>query len=223
MAAQARDAARHADLGLVYSANGLWVDAGDAYSNALVLGSRDPLVWQYRGLAISRLARIEAAAESFRQAVARQPELASAHWHRGQLLRQTGRMTEAAELFQRAIQADPQEWRGYVGFGQALLQQGRKSEALAPLERAATLPFWHGRSWRLVIAIAPDGKWRSARARTCRRRWTRGRSGRAPIRLNTRIQLLQKPTKKTKGRHLCAGADRPAGETGRTCVESGFE
>lgn len=166
---------------------------------------------------------LKAAAEPFRQAVARQPELASAHWHRGQLLRQTGRMTEAAELFQRAIQADPQEWRGYVGFGQALLQQGRKSEALAPLERAATLPFWHGRSWRLVIAIAPDGKWRSARARTCRRRWTRGRSGRAPIRLNTRIQLLQKPTKKTKGRHLCAGADRPAGETGRTCVESGFE
>jgi tetratricopeptide (TPR) repeat protein len=84
-------------------------------------------------------ARYEEAAECAREAIARQPDDASAHISLGLCLRRLGKRPEALTAFGTAAEQSPDLAEAYLNLGETLAEDGQVAKARACLERAVQL------------------------------------------------------------------------------------
>jgi tetratricopeptide (TPR) repeat protein len=133
------DAQRHATLGLIYAANGLWSEAYLAFSNAVRLKAQFPLAGLYLGLAAQESGRLTEAIEQFTRLTQECPQFAPAQFHLGDALLRAGRTDQAEAPFRRLTELVPSEWRGFAGLGDIKVRQGNYAEAVRLLEQAVRL------------------------------------------------------------------------------------
>lgn len=91
------------------------------------------------GTSLLASGKVEAAIDSFRAALAREPQLAAASNNLGVAYRRLGRLTEARAAFASAIAADPAYADAHSNLGSALQAEGRLKEAVASFTRALQL------------------------------------------------------------------------------------
>lgn len=117
------------------------------------------------GNAQLRLGDEGAAAQSFRQAIAADPDDALAYCRLGELESDNGRNGEAAEYFARACELEPENWR-YQGFaGTAYLQEADYGRAADYLRRSVELfPEQPFRLYNLAVAMCFEGQEEAALA-----------------------------------------------------------
>lgn len=139
-----RDGDRHATLGIVYAANGLWSEARQCFSNVVQLQASEPLGHLYAAIATQELGEINDALEQFRAVTVQFTAFPQGFYRLGDALLRAGDAQGAVTAFQRLIELAPNEWRGYAGLGDAKLHLGELPEAARLLERA--------------IEIDPDAK-----------------------------------------------------------------
>ena len=85
-----------------------------------------------------RPGRPDEAVAAFRDAIARKPDLADAHYMLGTILRQQGRLDDALAAFREAIRLRPEAAEGHLSLGQVLQQKGDRAgaaEAFAEAQR----------------------------------------------------------------------------------------
>lgn len=131
-----RHADRHATLGIVYAANGLWKEAKDAFGNAAHLDPNQPLAYMYVAVADQELGSLKEAIGGYRDLTVRFPDFAPGYYRLGDASLRAGEVKEAEFALQRLIALAPQEWRGYAGLGDAKLRKGQYAEAIQELEKA---------------------------------------------------------------------------------------
>ncbi len=131
-------------LGNLYRLNEKWLDAADAYTQALARvdepGAKNWSVYYFRGIAFERAGRWENAEPDFRKALRFQPEQASVLNYLGySLIEKRINLTEAFEMVEKAVSLRPND--GYIvdSLGWGHYQLGRYEEAAKLLERAAGL------------------------------------------------------------------------------------
>jgi tetratricopeptide (TPR) repeat protein len=131
-----RDASRHATLGLVYAANGLWPEARLAFQNAAELDPQQPLALLYLAVCHQELGQPDRAVSLLRVATNRFPAFPQAYYRLGDYSLRLGAMDEAERAFSRLVELAPGEWRGFAGLGEVKLRQGDAAGAVPLLEQA---------------------------------------------------------------------------------------
>ena len=134
-----RQAKRHATLGLVYAANGLWSEARLAFENAVRLDPSEPLAHLYAAVSLEELGAQEEAIPRLRRLVVQFPDFAPGSYRLGEALLRAGKLHEAAPAFQRLIELAPGEWRGYAGLGDIKTRTGDAAGGAQLLEKAVQL------------------------------------------------------------------------------------
>lgn len=129
------DAARWGHLGMAYEANGLLVEATDAYAVALGLDGADPKWPYHRARLLARRGDVAAALVDLDGVIARAPSYAPARWRQGFWRLDLGDTDRALESFRAAMQAGPDDPAGPVGIARVHLSRREDSEAAAELER----------------------------------------------------------------------------------------
>lgn len=131
-------------LGNLYRLNEKWLDAADAYTQALARidepGEQQWSVYYFRGIAYERAGRWANAEPDFRKALRFQPEQASVLNYLGySLIEKRLNLDEAFKMVEKAVSLRPND--GYIvdSLGWAHFQLGNYDEAVELLERAAGL------------------------------------------------------------------------------------
>lgn len=131
-------------LGNLYRLNEKWLDAAEAYTQALSRadepGPKNWSLYYFRGIAYERAKRWEIAEPDFRKALSYRPDQASVLNYLGySLIEKRRNLTEAFEMVEKAVSLRPND--GYIvdSLGWGHYQLGRYEEAAKLLERAAGL------------------------------------------------------------------------------------
>lgn len=125
-------------LGQIFEAFGLHDAAATAFSNAATLS--DDFTWQYYlGLVNQRKGDFPAAAEHYRETLARNPGYTAARIRLGDSLLELGRTEEARAAFEAVLEANPENAAALRGAGQAALRLGDVETAVRSLEEALRL------------------------------------------------------------------------------------
>jgi tetratricopeptide (TPR) repeat protein len=125
--------AASAALGIALLQAGEFAAARDSLSKGTALG---PEIYFYLGAASEGLADNKAAIESYRAALAQQPQLFVAELSLGRLLLATGEAAEAAKHLQRATELDPEKAKPHLYLALALVKTGQTESAVMTAERA---------------------------------------------------------------------------------------
>jgi tetratricopeptide (TPR) repeat protein len=129
------DVTRLGRLAMAYEANGLLVQAAQAYDVAVRLDEREPR-WRYRrALLAARRGEVDAALADLEQVITQAPGYAPARWRKGLWLLDRGRAEEAAISFREAMKAAPADAAGPIGLALVHLSKREDAEAVAELER----------------------------------------------------------------------------------------
>ena len=112
-----------------------WEGAELSLSKAAELEPGSASVLRYRSFLSHSLGRLNEAIEFHRQALARDPLLASSHSYLAFLLYCAGRYEEAETELQRALELNPQKTYDRFTRGEILLQRHRPLEALTEIEQ----------------------------------------------------------------------------------------
>lgn len=131
-----RDPMRHATLGLVFAANGLWSEARLAFENAAQLDPRQPLAWLYLAICHQELGQPDRAIALLRDVTGRFPEFAPGFYRLGDYALRLGALDEAERAFTRLTELAEAEWRGFSGLGEIKLRRGHPEAAVPFLEKA---------------------------------------------------------------------------------------
>jgi tetratricopeptide (TPR) repeat protein len=131
-------------LGNLYRLNEKWLDAADAYTQALARvdepGEQQWSVYYFRGIAYERAGRWSSAEPDFRKALRFQPDQPAVLNYLGySLIEKRLNLEEAFKMVEKAVSLRPND--GYIvdSLGWAHYQLGRYEEAVELLERAAGL------------------------------------------------------------------------------------
>ena len=131
-------------LGNLYRLNEKWLDAADAYTQALARvdepGEEQWSVYYFRGIAWERAGKWANAEPDFRKALRFQPEQAAVLNYLGySLIEKRLNLEEAFKMVEKAVSLRPND--GYIvdSLGWAHYQLGNYDEAVELLERAAGL------------------------------------------------------------------------------------
>ena len=131
-------------LGNLYRLNEKWLDAADAYTQALARidepGEEQWSVYYFRGIAWERAGKWANAEPDFRKALRFQPEQAAVLNYLGySLIEKRLNLDEAFKMVEKAVSLRPND--GYIvdSLGWAHYQLGNYDEAVELLERAAGL------------------------------------------------------------------------------------
>jgi tetratricopeptide (TPR) repeat protein len=89
---------------------------------------------------LSSQGHLEGAADAFREALRRAPDLAPAHNDLAYLLASQGRSSEAQYHFEEAIGIDPNYWAAHLNYARLLAAMGRRQLALDHFRIAARSP-----------------------------------------------------------------------------------
>jgi len=128
--------AASAALGIALLQVGEFAAARDSLSKGIALG---PEIYIYLGAANERLGDNTAAIESYRAALAQQPQAFVAELSLGRLLLATDEAAEAVKHLQRSIELDPEKAQPQLYMALALAKTGQKESAVAAAERAQSL------------------------------------------------------------------------------------
>ena len=112
-----------------------WEGAELSLSKAAELEPGSASVLRYRSFLSHSLGRLNEAIEFHKQALARDPLLASSHSYLAFLLYCAGRYDEAETELQRALELNPQKTYDRFTRGEILLQRHRPLEALTEIEQ----------------------------------------------------------------------------------------
>lgn len=91
------------------------------------------------GNALKDLGKLEAAVESYREALSLQPEDAETRCNLGNVLQAQGKLDAAAEQYQNIIAAKPELAEAHIGIGNVHKAQGRLDAAVASYRQAILL------------------------------------------------------------------------------------
>lgn len=115
----------------------------DTARHALVrageLAPDDPAPWVAQGDLDLASGNVDGAVDSFRQALARDENHASARTNLGIALARLGRRDEARRTFEEATRRAPHQGEAWNGLGAMRLQAGDADAAIGPLQQAAAL------------------------------------------------------------------------------------
>lgn len=129
------DGDRWGRLAMAYEANGLLVQASDAYDVAVALADDEPK-WRYRRALLSaRRGDVETALADLDRVIALAPGYAPARWRQGFWRLDLGEPDRALASFRAAVEAAPGDPAGPIGIALVHLSKREESEAAAQLER----------------------------------------------------------------------------------------
>ncbi len=131
-----RDAAAHAELGLVYEANELWPEARRAFETAVQLDP-DNAYWRLH-LANTTFdsGDAEGSTRMLAELIQRAPDLAPAQQRYGEAMLAAGRLEDAEKALEAAVQLAPESPEALAGLADVRLRQGRAAEAIPLLQKA---------------------------------------------------------------------------------------
>ncbi|MBK7641492.1 MAG: tetratricopeptide repeat protein [Planctomycetes bacterium] len=130
------DAQAHADLGLVYEANGLWDAAEQSFAHALSIESSKPIWIFHRALALREGGQSEQALAAMREAAAKLPNSPAVQQRLGQWLLDRGEFDAAQAAFTRALAALPDQPEFLTGLANVEIAHERWDSAYALARRA---------------------------------------------------------------------------------------
>ncbi len=142
---------------------GKFDEAMAAVERALQMDTSQPIYYLTRGHIQQGLGRNMDAAESFREALRRKPELAEAQHSLGIALQDMGHSQEAAASFRAALAINPRHARACFNLAVLNHRQGRYDEAIAGYRQAVALrPEYAEASFRLGILLSECGRFADA-------------------------------------------------------------
>ena len=136
-----RDPEAHATVALAYAANGLWPEAGRAFSNVFQLNPHQPLALMYTGVALEETGQPAEAYAVFEKLTQRFPQFPQGYYRLGEMALKLGKLDVAKSAFQRLIALAPTEWRGHSGLGEVCFRQGLYEEAARHLHQSVGLEW----------------------------------------------------------------------------------
>jgi tetratricopeptide (TPR) repeat protein len=143
------DPNRWGRLGMAYEANGLLVQASEAYAVAIGLDEREPK-WRYRqALLTARRGEVEPALSDLDRVIALAPSYAPAHWRQGFWRLDLGDPERALTSFRAALQAAPEDPAGPIGM--ALVHLSKREDAAAAAELEQLLEHAPGNRYALQL------------------------------------------------------------------------
>ena len=159
-----RNAAKYAELGMIFEANLLWPSARDAYAVAVELQPSSTW-WRFHLAIASRTAGdLKGALLQLQALAAEQPDLAPIQQRLAEALTEAGELGPAAVAYQRVIDLKPGSPEGYHGLGEVSLLQRDFTAAAQLLERAVTLePSYRGSHYALGLAYRGLGRLEEAK------------------------------------------------------------
>lgn len=153
------EAEPYAELGLIYEANLLWVDARRAYAAAVELQPTSTW-WRFHLAIASRSSGDLAAAQQLLQQLsAEHPELAPVQQRLGEALTESGDLAAAETAYTRVIDLLPGSVEGYHGLGEVKILQQDYAAARDLLEQAVALdPRYRAPHYALGLAYRGLGR-----------------------------------------------------------------
>ena len=130
------DARAHADLGLVYEANGLWDASEQSFGHALAIEPSNSIWLYHRALALREGGQSAAALAALRSAAEQRPKDAAVQQRLGQWLLDGGDADGAHAAFSKALECRPDQPEFLTGLAGVEIARGRWSEAFALAKRA---------------------------------------------------------------------------------------
>ncbi|MGE5360213.1 MAG: tetratricopeptide repeat protein, partial [Bacteroidales bacterium] len=129
-------------------------DTADAMLASLANGAvTDAKALIDMGMAAAQLEDLPLAERFFREAVEREPQVATAREHLGVVLGMQGRSADAAAQFEAAVRLDPSRGTAHFHLAVAYAQLGRFREARAHAEDAARLNPRDGAAQALLARL----------------------------------------------------------------------
>lgn len=122
-----------------------WVEAAEAYRQALLVGGPNAVVSFNLANVLYALGQKEMAAERFRQAIEIDPQSAGAWNNLGVVLSELGQVAEAVRSFEKVLELDPHFADVHYNLADALEQLGHTTEAKP--------------HWQLYLRNEPAGPW----------------------------------------------------------------
>lgn len=154
-------AAAHANLGRVYLKQGKWVDAENAFKNAIENMGNEPEAKYYYELGVVQAAQGEtptlslelqeskyrAAIDSLQQAIKLNPRLFKAFFRVGTLHEKLDEPEKADSAYRKAIELDPHYSAAFVRLGNMYIDYGFADIAMKVLESGAKLNEKDAQMW----------------------------------------------------------------------------
>ena len=136
---QSQSAEEYLERGLNLSEQNEFVEAIEAYSQAIDLDPDNALAYYNRGLAFYHLRNHNAALADFNKTIELKPEVASTYKNRGLILMYLEDYEGAIADFERAAQLKPSDAQAYLGKGFATVLEGNIEQAILDFDRAIEL------------------------------------------------------------------------------------
>ncbi|MEE8169433.1 MAG: tetratricopeptide repeat protein, partial [Phycisphaerae bacterium] len=156
--ARPRSAKAHAELGMVYQANGLHRPAIMCYSNAERLAPEDARWTFRRTVLLLKIGQVETAMTMLGELAVAHPLDVLIQQYYGERLLASGDWDGAAGAFQSVIEARSASAAGYHGLGEVRLRQRDYNEARRLLEKALELdPLNRGARYLLGMTLRSLG------------------------------------------------------------------
>lgn len=173
----------HLNLGAMYADLGRPLDALRAYRTALLLDASFLPALANLALLYHEQGDKTASEETYRQLIARAPEMAEAHYSLGLLLAENpDRMEESVAALSQAAKLDPTNPRMHYNLGLALQRLGRLGQAAESLAKAERLaPREAEYLYALAVLHAQAGQWQTARHYAEKLRAIQPRQGQAML------------------------------------------
>ena len=148
-----------AELGIVYEANFLWIEARDCYLRATDLDPTEPL-WPFHRVLMSHEAgELDLAKAQLRKVVEFFPEFRPALYALGKFVMDEGNFQEALSRFARVVELDPYLPEGHAALADLYLRMGEPARALKSIDRALGLfPDLQGAHYLRGMALSRLGR-----------------------------------------------------------------
>lgn len=129
----------HTTLGLIYEANGRWVEAYKCFEIVEKLSPDDPLPVYHRAVAAERLGRPDEFMELLRRVVREFPDFVPAHHRLAHALLEKGQLDEAQSEFEWTVNAAPNSDAALIGLADLKLRRRDYEAALELLDKALAI------------------------------------------------------------------------------------
>ncbi|MDJ0691941.1 MAG: tetratricopeptide repeat protein [Xenococcaceae cyanobacterium MO_188.B32] len=136
---QSQSAEEYLERGLNLSEQNEFVEAVEAYSQAIDLDPDNALAYYNRGLAFYYLRNHGAALADFNQTIELKPDVAATYEKRGLILMYLEDYEGAIADFEQAAQLTPDDAHLYLGKGLATVLEGKIAKAIPDFDRAIEL------------------------------------------------------------------------------------
>ena len=135
------------DEGNALAMQGNYIEAVQAYNEAIKIDPEYAAAWNNKGLALDEMGEYEEAILAYEEALKLDPEYADAWYNKGNALYSQGEYQEAIEAYDEAIKLHPEDAEAWNNRGVALRGQGKCAEAIMAYDEAIRLDSEHADAW----------------------------------------------------------------------------